>query len=187
MLIAYSNFECVCNNLPTAFLNWFVSMLISFEMDGWIVSKTTSLSWFDSYNIWRYAMAACKCDQIQTITVCLSRWEFRITKPSFFSELISPSIIWCERGFALLLRSSSLLWSSSCVSNNVFDFEPRVCTYIFITPRPTCKCQNTQTVRRSFRYYMAAVWLKILFRFLANHWYSVYTFNISAITPGDRN
>ena len=136
--------DCVHKNLPMVFLNWFPSMLITFEIDGWIFSKNTSLSWFDSYSLWICSSAACEWHQIQTTTVCLSSWELRISMPSSFSWLMSLSVS-CDLGLVLFRRSSIFWWSSS-VSIDVVHFAPRVCTSIFITAKSEkkyFKCQTT--------------------------------------------
>jgi len=107
------------------FLNWFLSILITFERDGWISSNNnTSLRWFNSYSISIYSRAACEWHQIQTTTVCLSNWEFRISIPSFFSWLMSLSV-WCDLGL-VLFRKSSIIWWSNCASIDTTHFSPHI-------------------------------------------------------------
>ena len=125
--------DCVLKNLPMVFLNWFPSMLITFEIDGWISSKNLSLRRLDSYSLWICSSAACEWHQIQTNKVCLFRWELRISMPSTLSWLISLSAS-CDLGLVLFRRSSIFLWSSS-VSIEVVHFSQRVCTSIFISAK----------------------------------------------------
>lgn len=143
MSLSFIYYGWTGRNLPAVLSNWFSSMLITFVTYGWIFSKRTSLRWFDSYSVWMCWRAARDWHHIQTITTCLSNWEFRISMPSSFSSVMSLSV-WCDLGLVLLRRASILSWSS-CASIDVVHVVPLTRTSIFTNPK--CKKRITSNIK----------------------------------------
>lgn len=143
----FLHLEWVHKNLPIVFVNWFLSILITLDIDGWVFSKNTSPSPFTSHNFHKYTRAACQWHQIKTNTVCLFNWDFRISMPSSFSRLMILSV-WYHLVLNLF-RRSSILWWSRCVSIALVHFAPRVWTSIFITPKSATRISNSKLLNQT--------------------------------------